>query len=78
MSSGAVRLSEMIARLRTRYLFESTDGSAGRGSIYTQTRFFLDREERLSDSALFDLAIGSKLRGCDMLKLRIGDLVAGS
>ncbi len=28
-------------------------------------RFFLDREERLRDRALFDLAIDSKLRGCD-------------
>ncbi len=26
-------------------------------------RFFLDREERLRDRALFDLAIDSKLRG---------------
>lgn len=41
-------------------------------------RFFLDREERLRDRALFDLAIDSKLRGCDLVKLRIGDLVAGS
>lgn len=41
-------------------------------------RFFLDREERLRDRALFDLAIDSKLRGCDLVKLKIGDLVAGS
>lgn len=40
-------------------------------------RFFLDREERLRDRALFDLAIDSKLRGCDLVKLKIGDLVAG-
>jgi hypothetical protein len=39
-------------------------------------RFFLDREERLRDRALFDLAIDSKLRGCDLVKLKIGDLVA--
>ena len=37
-------------------------------------RFFLDREERLRDRALFDLAIDSKLRGCDLVKLKIGDL----
>ena len=30
-------------------------------------RFFLDREERLRDRALFDLAIDSKLRGCDLV-----------
>ena len=40
-------------------------------------RFFLDREERLRDRALFDLAIDSKLRGCDLVKIKIGDLVAG-
>lgn len=41
-------------------------------------RFFLDREGRLRDRALFDLAIDSKLRGCDLVKIKIGDLVAGS
>lgn len=41
-------------------------------------RFFLDREERIRDRALFDLAIDSKLRGCDLVALKIGDLVSGS
>lgn len=40
-------------------------------------RFFLDREERIRDRALFDLAIDSKLRGCDLVELKIGDLVCG-
>lgn len=40
-------------------------------------RFMLDREKRLRDLALFDLAIDSKLRGCDLVKVRIGDLVSG-
>lgn len=40
-------------------------------------RFFLDREGRLRDRALFDLAIDSKLRGFDLVKIKIGDLVAG-
>lgn len=40
-------------------------------------RFFLDRERRVRDRALFDLAIDSKLRGCDLVKIRIRDLVAG-
>ena len=35
-------------------------------------RFFLDRERRLRDRALFDLAIDSKLRGCDLVKIKIG------
>ena len=41
-------------------------------------RFFLDREGRLRDRALFDLAIDSKLRGCDRVKIKIGDVVAGA
>jgi hypothetical protein len=31
-------------------------------------RFWLDREQRLRDRALFDLAIDSKLPGCDVVK----------
>jgi hypothetical protein len=33
-------------------------------------RFFLDREGRMRDRALFDLAIDSKLRGCDLVKVK--------
>lgn len=40
-------------------------------------RFWLDQESRLRDRALFDLAIDSKLRGCDLVRVRIGDLVTG-
>ncbi|HVI51811.1 MAG TPA: tyrosine-type recombinase/integrase [Candidatus Sulfotelmatobacter sp.] len=40
-------------------------------------RFWLDRECRLRDRAMFDLAINSKLRGCDIVKIKIGDLVRG-
>jgi hypothetical protein len=40
-------------------------------------RFWLDRERRMRDRAMFDLAIDSKLRGCDVVKVRIGDLVSG-
>jgi site-specific recombinase XerC len=40
-------------------------------------RFFLDEHRRLRDRALFDLAIDSKLRGCDIVKIRIGDIVSG-
>jgi len=40
-------------------------------------RFYLDEHKRLRDRALFYLAIDSKLRGCDLVKLRIGDLVSG-
>ena len=40
-------------------------------------RFFLDQHRRLRDRTLFDLAIDSKLRGCDMVSIKIGDLVIG-
>ena len=40
-------------------------------------RFWLDCEGRVRDRAMFDLAIDSKLRGCDIVKIRIGDLVSG-
>ncbi len=40
-------------------------------------RFFLDRERRIRDRALFDLASDSQLRGCELVKIRIRDLVAG-
>lgn len=40
-------------------------------------RFYLDREGRKRDRALFDLAIDSKLRGCDLVNIKIGTLVAG-
>jgi len=41
-------------------------------------RFWLDRERRLRDRAMFDLAIDSKLRGCDVVKVKISDLVSGA
>ncbi len=40
-------------------------------------RFFLDEHRRLRDRALFDLAIDSKLRGCDIVKMKIGDIAIG-
>jgi len=40
-------------------------------------RFRLDQDRRLRDRAVFDLAIDSKLRGCDLVKIKVGDLVVG-
>lgn len=40
-------------------------------------RFWLDQHRRLRDRALFDFTIDSKLRGCDVVKVRIGDVVSG-
>ena len=41
-------------------------------------RVRLQVERRIRDQALFDLAIDSKLRGCDLVSLRTGDIVTGS
>lgn len=40
-------------------------------------RFFLDQEGKKRDRALFDLAIDIKLRGCDLVKIKIGTRVTG-
>ena len=40
-------------------------------------RFYLDEHRRLRDRALLDLAIDSKLRGCNLVKIRTGDLMSG-
>jgi integrase len=40
-------------------------------------RFRLDQDRRFRDRAMFDLAIDGKLRGCDVVKMKIGDLVIG-
>lgn len=39
--------------------------------------FWLDRHRRLRDGALFDFAIDGKLRGCDVVRVRIGDILSG-
>src|SRR4249919_4033172 len=40
-------------------------------------RVRLQVERRVRDLALFDLAIDSKLRGCDLVALRLSDIVTG-
>lgn len=37
----------------------------------------LQHDHRVRDLAMFKLAIDSKLRGCDLVRLRIGDVVLG-
>lgn len=39
-------------------------------------RFMRDQAKKVRDRALFDLAIDSKLRGCDLVKLKIGDVLS--
>jgi site-specific recombinase XerC len=41
-------------------------------------RVFLEQEHRLRDRALFELAIDSKLRSCDLVKVKIDELVSGA
>ena len=40
-------------------------------------RIRLQLSTQVRDLALFNLAIDSKLRGCDVVKVRIGDVVSG-
>ena len=40
-------------------------------------RIHLQLENRIRDLALFNLAIDSKLRGCDLVSLRVRDIVHG-
>jgi integrase len=42
-----------------------------------EIRFYLNERRRMRDRALFDLAIDSKLRGCDLVRIKIGDIVSG-
>ena len=40
-------------------------------------RFWLDHHHRMHERALSDLVIDSKLRGCVVVKIKIGDVVSG-
>lgn len=37
----------------------------------------LQHDQRVRDLAMFNLAIDSKLRGCDLVRVRVGDVVLG-
>lgn len=37
----------------------------------------LQHDQRVRDLAMFNLAIDSKLRGCDLVRLRVSDVVLG-
>ena len=41
-------------------------------------RIHLQLDKRIRDLALFNLAVDSKLRGCDLVNLRVRDVVHGS
>ncbi len=40
-------------------------------------RMCLESEKRIRDMALFNLAIDTKLRACDLLKIRVSDVSSG-
>lgn len=41
-------------------------------------RIHLQRDQRIRELALFNLAVDSKLRGCDLVSLRVRDVVHGN
>ena len=41
-------------------------------------RIHLERDKKIRDLALFNLAIDSKLQGCDLVKLRVHDISTGN
>ena len=41
-------------------------------------RFFLQQKQAIRDLAMFNLAIDSKLRGCDLVGLRVRDIAHGN
>ena len=41
-------------------------------------RLHLQRVQRIRDLAMFDLAVDSKLRGCDLVRLKIGEVVVNA
>jgi hypothetical protein len=41
-------------------------------------RIRLQVQQRLRDLALFDLALDSKLRGCDLVALKVSDVTSGT
>ena len=41
-------------------------------------RFRLEMEKRIRDLAMFNLAIDSKLRACDLMSLRVADIAQGT
>src|SRR5512132_3398050 len=42
-----------------------------------RVRFYLQQNPQARDLALFDLAIDSKLRGCDLVHLKVDDVAVG-
>ncbi|WP_017671410.1 tyrosine-type recombinase/integrase [Blastomonas sp. AAP53] len=71
--------SEIVATKRQAWNAGRTVGAkrALKPKQIWQIRFYLNQNRRLRDRALFDLAIDSKLRGCDLVRMKIGDIVSG-
>jgi hypothetical protein len=81
ISSSSVSSFEEPANLKSRTLRGAghrpwnTRGKSK--SILLRLLTGLEFEDNLRDLALFNLAIDSKLRGCDLVRLMVGDLVVG-
>ncbi len=53
-------------------------GRRAQGRTHGAIRIQLQRADRLRDLALFNLAIDSKLRSCDLFRLRVSDVAHGT
>jgi integrase len=86
-AAGAVGIKEAIMRTRSQRWW-ALRISVEQGPAYRPEtplkpkevwaiRVRLQLERRSRDSALFNLAIDSKLRGCDLVRLRVNDRCVG-
>jgi hypothetical protein len=79
---NAVPLEHGTLGLRSRLQGPTSDESLAQSACSNRSRFgairfWLNRERRLRDGALFALGIDSELRGCDVVKAKIGGLESG-
>jgi hypothetical protein len=87
-AAGAVGIKEAIMRTSIPTLVGFTKSPWNKGRLIGQKRPLkpkevwairvgLQLERRSRDLALFNLAIDSKLRGCDLVRLRVNDVCVG-
>jgi integrase len=87
-AAGAVGIKEAIMRTSIQTLAGFTKSPWNKGRLIGQKRPLkpkevwairvrLQLERRSRDLALFSLAIDSKLRGCDLVRLRVNDVCVG-
>jgi hypothetical protein len=69
-----IGISDLDPDARGHYGWRKTPAQAQRGC---GNPLLSRRALTMARSALFDLAIDNKLRGCDTVKMKIGDIAAG-